>query len=108
MEPNASNEEQLDMFDSDDEKIFPFDINIPSIPSIKTLPEPSDNRPGGPMPAYKRRNMVLRMISDPKIYNPKILRSLSIEKRKATQESSENHIVTSNVEQGSASERKLN
>lgn len=107
MIPNASDEEQLDTIDSDEE-IFPFDINIPSIPSIKTLPELSENRSGGQMPAYKRRNMVLRMISDPKIYNPKTFRSLSIEKRKATPESSENQIVTGKVEQNSASERILN
>ncbi|ELU11164.1 hypothetical protein CAPTEDRAFT_119245 [Capitella teleta] len=31
---------------------------------------------------YRRRNLLLRMISDPKCYNPKVLRSLSHEKRR--------------------------
>jgi len=43
--------------------MFPFDDNIPSIPSIPTLYTDSGRRPAnGPMPGYRRRNMLLRMI----------------------------------------------
>jgi len=44
--------------------MFPFDDNIPSIPSIPTLyTSDSGRRPAnGPLPGYRRRNMLLRMI----------------------------------------------
>ena len=45
--------------------MFPFDDNIPSIPSIPTLytADSVGRRPAnGPLPAYRRRNMLLRMI----------------------------------------------
>ena len=63
---------------TEDDEVFPYDDNIPSIPSIPTLCEPVKN---GPVPAYRRRNLLLRMISDPKCYNPRVLKSLSHEKR---------------------------
>ena len=62
----------------DEDEVFLYDDNIPSIPSLPTRYEGPKN---GPNP-YRRRNLLLRMISDPKCYNPKVLRSLSHEKRR--------------------------
>ncbi|ESN98402.1 hypothetical protein HELRODRAFT_101612 [Helobdella robusta] len=92
-----SNETFEETDDNDDDEVFPFDDNIPSIPSIRSLPEPaaatadatavnsnasSSNKHGKPLASYKRRNMLLRMISDPKLYKPQLLRSMSIERKK--------------------------
>ena len=60
--------------------MFPYDDNIPSIPSIPTVMDPTAAK-NGPLPAYRRRNMLLRMISDPKCYHPRVLKSLCHEKR---------------------------
>jgi aromatic-L-amino-acid decarboxylase len=65
----------------EDDEVFPFDDNIPSIPSIPTLCQSARTPANGPLPAYRRRNMLLRMISDPKCYNPRVLKSLCHEKR---------------------------
>lgn len=63
-----------------EEEVFPYDDNIPSIPSIPTLSELPAAK-NGPVAAYRRRNMLLRMISDPKCYNPRVLKSLCHDKR---------------------------
>ena len=59
---------------AEDEEVFLYDDNIPSIPSLPTRYDAS--RIAGVNP-HKRRNLLLRMISDPKCYNPRVLRSLS-------------------------------
>ena len=56
-----------------EDEVFLYDDNIPSIPSIPSTYEEDKN---GPKP-YRRRNLLLRMISDPKCYNPRVLRGLS-------------------------------
>lgn len=63
--------------DEEGDEVFLFDNNIPSVPSlIPVLPK----TPAEAMPNYpRRRNQLLRMISDPKCYNPKLLRSFSHE-----------------------------
>lgn len=69
--------------EEEEEGVFPYDDNIPSIPSIPTLSElPAKN---GPVAAYRRRNMLLRMISDPKCYNPRVLKSLCHDKRQRSE-----------------------
>ena len=49
-----------------DDKAFLWDDNIPSIPTIPILSSPT---PSGESDTHKRRNRLLRMISDPKCYN---------------------------------------
>lgn len=63
--------------DEEADEVFLFDNNIPSVSSIiSVLPKtPAETGPSYP----RRRNMLLRMISDPKCYNPKLLRSFSHE-----------------------------
>jgi len=63
--------------DEEGDEVFLFDNNIPSVSSIiPILPKtPAETTPSYP----RRRNMLLRMISDPKCYNPKLLRSFSHE-----------------------------
>jgi len=67
--------------DTADTEVFLFDDHIPSVPSNI----PSGGRiPAGSSPlsaSYRRRNMLLRMISDPKCYNPRLLRSVSFDDR---------------------------
>ena len=60
-----------------DDEVFLYDDNIPSIPSIPKWNEQNKNGPN----TYRRRNQLLRMISDPKCYNPRVLKSLTHEKR---------------------------
>lgn len=59
---------------SDEDEVFLYDDNIPSIPSLPTRYEVTRTSAVNP---HKRRNLLLRMISDPKCYNPRVLRSLS-------------------------------
>lgn len=59
-------------------EVFPFDDNIVSMPSIKSL---DDAAQLSKIPSYKHRNILLRMISEPKMYNPKVFKSLSIERK---------------------------
>lgn len=61
--------------EEDEDELFLFDNNIPSVPSV--IPDLPDVTPS----EYpRRRNKLLRMISDPKCYNTKLLRrSLSHE-----------------------------
>ena len=56
---------------TDEDEVFLYDDNIPSIPSIPNLYE--RNHQGA---TNRRRNMLLRMISDPKCYNPRVLKSM--------------------------------
>ncbi len=61
--------------ETEEDEVFLYDDNIPSIPSISPMYDRTRDA------AYRRRNMLLRMISDPKCYNPRVLKSLSHEKR---------------------------
>ena len=56
----------------DEEEVFLYDNNIPSLP---TLPSAYDQvKRNGPKP-YQRRNLLVRMVSDPRCYSPRIVRS---------------------------------
>lgn len=60
--------------EEEEDELFLFDNNIPSVPSV--IPNLPDAMPS----EYpRRRNKLLRMISDPKCYNTRLLRSLSHE-----------------------------
>lgn len=59
-----------DLSEEEIEEEFLYDANIPSIP---TRYEGSGHSPN----PLRRRNMLVRMISDPKSYNSKVLKSLS-------------------------------
>lgn len=88
--------------EEEEEEVFPYDDNIPSIPSIPTLSEPPAKN--GPLAAYRRRNLLLRMISDPKCYNPRVLKSLCHEKRNRN-ETAKQHFRTGAHGRGDQPER---
>ena len=72
----------------DDDEVFLYDDHIPSIPSLPTRYYENDysgmvRRPTGPMgTVHQRRNRLLKMISDPKCYNPRVLKSLSQDQKR--------------------------
>ncbi|KAK2141738.1 hypothetical protein LSH36_1050g00008 [Paralvinella palmiformis] len=67
--PETEHEAELnDVMDEDE--VFLYDDNIPSIPSISTLYETKQRA------TTRRRNLLLRMISDPKCYNARVLKSM--------------------------------
>ena len=69
--------EKAEVEELGDDEVFLYDDNIPSIPSIPArYVEPT--KPS----TYRRRNQLLRMISDPKCYNPTVLKSLAAEQKK--------------------------
>ena len=74
--------EKFETEENEDDDVFLYDNNIPSIPSIPV----SYN---GVEQNIQRRNRLLRMISDPKCYSPRILKSLSLkgDKRHRSDES---------------------
>jgi len=52
----------------DDEGIFLFDENIPSIPTLLPTSDDPLDVPDDELETRKRRNQLLRLISDPKTY----------------------------------------
>ena len=58
----------------EEDEVFLYDDNIPSIPSLPTRYDVGRSIGLNP---NRRRNLLLRMISDPKCYNPRVLRSLT-------------------------------
>ena len=68
--------EKFETEENEDDDVFLFDINIPSVPS-RSHRMMESNGPSTWTAEERRRNMLLRMISDPKCYSPRILRSLS-------------------------------
>ena len=77
----------------DEDEVFLYDDHIPSIPSLPTRYYDKDYNgvvrpPSGPMGSvHQRRNRLLKMISDPKCYNPRVLKSLSVDnKRRRSQD----------------------
>ena len=81
---NQSSED--DAFGEDDD-VFLYDNNIPSIPSIPVLTGEDDGERPVVSP-HRRRNKLLRMISDPKCYNPKIISAMSINNKRHRSETS--------------------
>ena len=75
-----------DTFGEDDD-VFLYDNNIPSIPSIPVLTGDDDGETPIVSP-HRRRNKLLRMISDPKCYNPKIISVMSINNKRHRSETS--------------------
>ena len=71
----------------EDDDVFLYDNNIPSIPSIPVLSGDDDGHTPVVSP-HSRRNRLLRMISDPKCYNPKIMSAISINNKRHRSEAS--------------------
>ena len=68
---NAENPESgIEAETNEVDEVFLYDDNIPSIPSISTMYERKQRA------TNRRRNLLLRMISDPKCYNSRVLKSM--------------------------------
>lgn len=56
----------------EEDEVFLYDNNIPSLPTLPSAYE--QVKRNGPKP-YHRRNVLVRMVSDPRCYSPRIVRS---------------------------------
>lgn len=90
VEVDSEEEELLNGFNNGDDDgaseddVFLYDNNIPSIPSIPVKCTVALEEQTAAVETIRRRNMLLRMISDPKCYSPRILKSLpSVERHQS-------------------------
>ena len=77
--------------EEEEDDVFLYDNNIPSIPSLSThygspVLRQNASFASPPPTTISTRNKLLWMISDRKCYNPRILKSLSFQKRSAMQQ----------------------